>query len=59
MTRLTYKELRANTITPETLQRLFGIIKDNRTAALAMFYVSIHEAKTDTELEEIKKALQS
>lgn len=58
MTRFTYKEVRANTITADTLKHLFEIIIDNRTAALAMFYVSIHEAKNDTELEEIRKALK-
>ena len=58
MSRLTYKQIRANTITPDSLQRLFQVVTDDRTAALAMFYVSIHDAKDDGELEKIRKVLR-
>lgn len=57
MSHLTYKEILADTLTAETLKRLFDVVTDNRTAALAIFYVSIHEAKNDAELEDIRKAL--
>lgn len=55
----TYKEIRAGTITPRTLKMLFEYITDERTASLAMFYIAIHDAKDDEELEEIRKALKS
>ncbi len=39
MSRLTNKQIRANTLSNRTLKQLFEIITDDRTAALAMFYV--------------------
>jgi hypothetical protein len=58
MGKLTYKQLRAGTISAEKLTELFQVITDDRTAALAIFYVKIHDAKDDAELDEIKGALR-
>lgn len=58
MSKMTYKQMRKGTMTPVTLRRLFMTITDDRTAALAIFYVSIHDAKDDTELEDIRKILK-
>jgi len=48
MSRLSYKEIRSNTISAQSLQRLFTVVKDDRTAALAVWLVTIFDADKQT-----------